>query len=81
MQIEPPFPHAAVALALLSLIGGCATAGSQPGYVRCAGKAVIGVQGGAQGFGGTYTMNADCGDGFSFDQGQALPREQAPGRP
>jgi hypothetical protein len=68
----PPRALLVVALALASMSGACATAGKHPGYVRCKGKALIGVLAGAQGFGGSYTINADCGEGFSFDQGRAL---------
>ena len=60
-------------LALGVVSGACATAGKHPGYVRCKGKAIIGVLAAAQGLGGSYTINADCGEGFSFDQGESLP--------
>lgn len=51
-------------------------AGQNPGYVRCTGKGVITATGSLAGGGGlgggganNITLQADCGPGFSFEQG------------
>lgn len=62
------------------LASGCAHslgyAGAHPGYVKCTGKgsitgtgfgqASVGIGGGEQ---NSFTLQADCGDGFTFEQG------------
>ncbi len=61
-------------------LGGCAHslgyAGSHPGYIKCKGKGNItgtGAAGAGAGIGGSemnsFTISADCGEGFEFSQG------------
>jgi hypothetical protein len=55
-------------------------AGAHPGYVKCKGKGSItgtgfgnvsaGIGGGEQ---NSFTIQADCGDGFEFSQGLPIP--------
>lgn len=66
------------------LLGGCALgagyAGSHPGYIKCKGKGTITgtgqqsmtVIGGGAGQ-NSFSIQADCGDGFEYDQGEKLP--------
>ena len=72
-----------VGLLLLGL-SGCAHAlgyaGAHPGYVECKGKGNITGSGSVSigaGVGGggvnTFTIQADCGDGFSLRQGSMPP--------
>ena len=72
----------AALIASLMLLAGCAHvlgyAGNHPGYVECKGKGVItgtgslSIGAGAGGAGtNTFTLQADCGDGFTLHQGPA----------
>ena len=63
-------------------------AGSHPGYVKCVGKGSItgtGSAGIGAGMGGgelnTFTIQADCGDGFTFEQGMPVPISPLPTLP
>ena len=69
-----------VALFGFLILAGCSHtlgyAGQHPGYIKCVGKGVITVSGGqaiGAGMGGggvnNGTIQADCGDGFQFIQG------------
>ena len=76
--------HGLILILILCLVGisGCigahnlGYAGAHPGSVSCKGKGSItgtGYLGANAGIGGqqnnTFTLQADCGDGFSFSQG------------
>ena len=76
-------------LLFLVLLSGCAHAlgyaGAHPGYVECKGKGNITGTGSISvgaGLGGaginTFTIQADCGEGFSLRQGAAAPDVPAP---
>ena len=60
---------------LLAALSGCTHAvgyaGAHPGYIRCQGKGMITGTGAVPTQ--TFTIQADCGEGFSFDQGAVLP--------
>ena len=78
-----PFIKVAAMVLLVVSLASCAHslgyAGSHPGYVKCKGKGSItgtgfgqvsaGIGGGEQ---NSFTIQADCGDGFEFSQGQAI---------
>ena len=76
-----------VGIGLLALaLGGCGHAlgyaGKNPGYVKCKGKGTISGQGGAMagaGLGGggmnAFSLVADCGEGFIFEQGAPAPTQ------
>lgn len=72
------------ALAAVFFFGGCAHvagyAGSHPASITCKGKAAItgtGAAAAGAGIGGNemngFTLQADCGDGFSYTQGAPAP--------
>lgn len=74
-------------LLLLLALSGCAQAlgyaGTHPGYVECKGKGTITGTGSASlgaGIGGAgmnqFSIQADCGDGFSLRQGPTAPVPQ-----
>ena len=70
----------ALSLIAAAMLGGCSRtmgyAGKHPGYIKCVGKGAItgtgsfnvaaGIGGGEQNH---FTIQADCGDGFQFIQG------------
>ena len=72
-----------IALTLwIVFLGGCAHivgyAGQHPGFVRCKGKGQLSGTGAAYlgaGIGGggqnSFTLLADCGEGFELEQGKA----------
>lgn len=83
-----------IILGLSLLVAGCAHtmgyAGKNPGYIKCSGKGTITGTGSASagaGIGGSemnnFSITADCGDGFTFEQGMpGMPvhSNQAPAR-
>ena len=62
----------AVCALVASLLTGCASvagyAGSHPATISCKGKGAITGQGSAPVAGGSFSIQADCGDGFEYRQ-------------
>lgn len=62
----------AVCALVISLLTGCASiagyAGAHPATIRCKGKGAITGQGSAPVAGGGFSIQADCGDGFEYQQ-------------
>ena len=56
----------------ISLLTGCASvagyAGAHPATISCKGKGAITGQGSAPVAGGSFSIQADCGDGFEYRQ-------------
>ena len=61
---------------VVSLLTGCASiaghAGNNPAEIVCKGKGAISGQGAAQIAGGSFSIQADCGDGFSYKQSRGI---------
>jgi hypothetical protein len=61
---------------LLSILTGCASiaghAGSHPAEITCKGKGAITGQGSVPAAGGGFSIQADCGDGFSYKQSRGV---------
>ena len=55
---------------VISLLTGCASiagyAGAHPATISCKGKGAITGQGSAPDAGGSFSIQADCGDGFEY---------------
>ncbi len=64
-------------LCLAVLLSGCTGAqsiGSNPGYIRCQGKQVVAIVGGASAFSGINgSVTADCGAGAIIEWGPMPP--------
>lgn len=65
----------AISALVIALLTGCATiagqAGAHPARITCQGKGSISGQGSAPVAGGSFTIMADCGDGFIYEQSGA----------
>lgn len=72
MTLMRPILFLMLCALVISLLTGCASiaghAGSHPAEITCKGKGAITGQGSAPVAGGSFSIQADCGDGFSYKQ-------------